>query len=267
MARPIRIADLPSAVDIDPQSYVIIEKPGVGDGTFKGTVGQLQEAITVEAEVTQEDNITTIHIKDINKETTEQIVTPLADVTRDANDLISITITDARGETQASFVVPSAAVTRSEQTITINMRDCSGSITSQQIVVPTARIVDNGDGTSTITLTDENGVTEDTIVNDIHVDSEPTEGSSNLLTSGVIYDALSEKADKVQGGTADNIVTLDSEGNIADSGVSIEDVGIPYIAQTTAPSDTKTFWIDTANSNILKFYNGSEWIPIGSAWA
>ena len=32
-----------------------------------------------------------------------------------------------------------------------------------------------------------------------------------------------------------------------------------FIAQATAPSDTGKLWIDTANGNAVKFYNGSEW--------
>ena len=40
----------------------------------------------------------------------------------------------------------------------------------------------------------------------------------------------------------------------------------PYVKSATPPSDTGTFWIDTANSNILKFYNGSDWVPVPAVW-
>ena len=39
-----------------------------------------------------------------------------------------------------------------------------------------------------------------------------------------------------------------------------------YEASSTAPSNTKLLWIDTANSNILKYYNGSAWTPVVVAW-
>ena len=31
----------------------------------------------------------------------------------------------------------------------------------------------------------------------------------------------------------------------------------PFVYSSSAPSDTKKLWIDTANSNIMKFYNGT----------
>ena len=41
----------------------------------------------------------------------------------------------------------------------------------------------------------------------------------------------------------------------------------PFVCSRTAPSDTKKLWIDTANSNIMKFYNGTDWTPIGSVFS
>lgn len=40
-----------------------------------------------------------------------------------------------------------------------------------------------------------------------------------------------------------------------------------YVASNTSPSNTKLLWIDTANSNILKYYNGSAWTPVVVAWS
>lgn len=35
----------------------------------------------------------------------------------------------------------------------------------------------------------------------------------------------------------------------------------------TPPNDTKCLWIDTSSGNgILKYYNGSSWIPSSSVW-
>lgn len=40
-----------------------------------------------------------------------------------------------------------------------------------------------------------------------------------------------------------------------------------YKASSTAPSNTKLLWIDTGDSNILKYYNGSAWTPVVVAWS
>lgn len=41
----------------------------------------------------------------------------------------------------------------------------------------------------------------------------------------------------------------------------------PFVYSDSAPSDVKKLWIDTANSNVLKFYNGTKWTPIGSVFS
>jgi len=40
-----------------------------------------------------------------------------------------------------------------------------------------------------------------------------------------------------------------------------------FIASPTTPEDTTKLWIDTANSGIMKYYNGSAWIPIRGTFA
>lgn len=99
-----RVADLPTTESIESDSYVIIEKPGVGSGTYKGTVGQLQSAITVEANVTKQDNEVKIHIKDINGTTEETIVYPTATITDNHDGTSTITITDVDGTTTSAVV-------------------------------------------------------------------------------------------------------------------------------------------------------------------
>lgn len=104
MSDYVIIANLPSIHSIDPNSYLIVEKPGFEEGTFKATVGELQEATTVHAAVTQANNVTTISIKDINGTTSEQIVTPTATVRNNGNNTITIEITDTNGTTQQTIV-------------------------------------------------------------------------------------------------------------------------------------------------------------------
>lgn len=38
-----------------------------------------------------------------------------------------------------------------------------------------------------------------------------------------------------------------------------------YVAQATAPANTAVLWIDTANNNVIKFYNGTTWVATSAA--
>lgn len=40
----------------------------------------------------------------------------------------------------------------------------------------------------------------------------------------------------------------------------------PAIVSDVAPENTKALWIDTANSSILKYHNGSNWVAVGAVW-
>lgn len=39
-----------------------------------------------------------------------------------------------------------------------------------------------------------------------------------------------------------------------------------FVASATAPTDLHRLWIDVSSSNLLKYYNGSEWVAISAAW-
>lgn len=39
-----------------------------------------------------------------------------------------------------------------------------------------------------------------------------------------------------------------------------------FIASNEAPSNLHYLWIDKLNGNLLKYYNGKEWVPISAAW-
>lgn len=45
--------------------------------------------------------------------------------------------------------------------------------------------------------------------------------------------------------------------------------GRGYVVQATAPEDQELLWINTAQSNVIYFYNpsSSAWEPVGSAWS
>ena len=55
------------------------------------------------------------------------------------------------------------------------------------------------------------------------IDATPTEDSTNPVQSGGVYDALEDKADKVNGATNGNLAGLDGNGNLTDSGKSPSD--------------------------------------------
>lgn len=104
MSDRVRIADLPSSSVIDKDSYMIVERPGQGEGTYKTTLGEIQEAITVRAKVEQVDKTTTIYVKDITGEYEASIITPTAKVVDNGNNTATITITDTDGTTETSLV-------------------------------------------------------------------------------------------------------------------------------------------------------------------
>ena len=56
-------------------------------------------------------------------------------------------------------------------------------------------------------------------------DNSPTQGSKKFLSSGAVYTALQGKVSTVSGATAGNVPTLTEDGQIQDSGKSIDDLG------------------------------------------
>lgn len=66
-------------------------------------------------------------------------------------------------------------------------------------------------------------------------------------------------------------VGVDSEGRLytkPGTGGSGSGGGLSsaYYVGATAPSDIGILWIDSRNSNTLKFYNGSAWVAVGAVW-
>ena len=66
-------------------------------------------------------------------------------------------------------------------------------------------------------------------------------------------------------------VGIDSEGRLytkPGTGGSGSGGGLSsaYSVGATPPSDTGILWIDSGNSNTLKFYNGSAWVAVGAVW-
>ncbi|WP_413778087.1 hypothetical protein [Caproicibacterium sp. XB1] len=66
-----------------------------------------------------------------------------------------------------------------------------------------------------------------------------------------------------QKGAANGVPTLDSSGKIPKA--QLPTTG-GYVRQSSSPSDSSLLWIDSGHSNILKYYNGSSWVPVPATW-
>ena len=47
---------------------------------------------------------------------------------------------------------------------------------------------------------------------------------------------------------------------------SAEAINFAFVASSKAPTNQKVFWIDTGHNNLLKYYDGSQWVSISAAW-
>ena len=47
---------------------------------------------------------------------------------------------------------------------------------------------------------------------------------------------------------------------------SAEAINFAFVASAKAPTNQKVFWIDTGHNNLLKYYNGTNWVAISAAW-
>ena len=47
---------------------------------------------------------------------------------------------------------------------------------------------------------------------------------------------------------------------------SAEAINFAFVASANAPTNHKVFWIDTGHNNLLKYYNGAQWVSISAAW-
>ena len=47
---------------------------------------------------------------------------------------------------------------------------------------------------------------------------------------------------------------------------SVEAINFAFVASAKAPTNQKVFWIDTGHNNLLKYYDGSQWVSISAAW-
>ena len=64
-------------------------------------------------------------------------------------------------------------------------------------------------------------------------------------------------------GEANGGAPLGADGKVPDTYLNAQG---GLVAQEAAPENVKLGWIDTGNGNILKFYNGTDWIAVNAVW-
>ena len=47
---------------------------------------------------------------------------------------------------------------------------------------------------------------------------------------------------------------------------SVSSTNFAFVKSSSTPTNTNVFWIDTGKNNLLKYYDGTNWVPISAAW-
>ena len=87
-------------------------------------------------------------------------------------------------------------------------------------------------------------------------DNTPIQGSENPVTSGGIYNAMQNKADKVNGGVNNNFAALDSNGNLKDSGKKASDFQDALVSGTNIKTINNESILGTGNITVISDISG-----------
>ena len=81
------------------------------------------------------------------------------------------------------------------------------------------------------------------------------------------------------GGSSDDARINELSTNVENTYLKKTDAANTYLTQTSAaainfafvasakePTNQKVFWIDTGHNNLLKYYDGAQWVSISAAW-
>ncbi|MEG1562290.1 MAG: hypothetical protein RR365_00935 [Bacteroides sp.] len=88
---------------------------------------------------------------------------------------------------------------------------------------------------STIHVSQEEKASWNGKQNALTLDTAPTSGSANPITSGGVYEAIHNFS------------------------------SCPFVVSTSAPANTQLLWIDSS-SGIMKYHNGTAWVIVKAAW-
>ena len=86
------------------------------------------------------------------------------------------------------------------------------------------------------------------------------------LVNGKVPEAQLPDMDSIgrgEKGEANGVAPLGADGKVPDTYLNAQG---GLVAQEAAPENVKLGWIDTGNGNILKFYNGTDWIAVNAVW-
>ena len=90
-------------------------------------------------------------------------------------------------------------------------------------------------------------------------------GNSTIHITSAERTKWNAKLDASQRGAANGVAPLDANRKIPEEYLPQQG---GFVAQTTAPTNTKLLWIDTSGANgIIKYHNGSAWITVSGVWS
>jgi phage-related tail fiber protein len=94
----------------------------------------------------------------------------------------------------------------------------------------------------------------------VKIPSKPDDIGAATAAQGAKADSAVQSS---QVGVANGVATLDSGGKIPKA--QLPATG-GYVRQAAAPTDTSLLWMDSGNGDIVKYYNGTAWVPVPATW-
>lgn len=94
------------------------------------------------------------------------------------------------------------------------------------------------------------------MANIIHIGGSSDDARINELSNNVEATYL-----KKEDASSTYLTQSDAESTYAKANTNLA-----FTISSNAPDNTNVFWVDTENNNLLKYYNGSEWVAISAAW-
>lgn len=81
--------------------------------------------------------------------------------------------------------------------------------------------------------------------------------------NGKVENDITAALESLKKGLPGGVAPLDETGKVPDEYLNAQG---GLVAGDTAPENTLLGWIDTGNGNVLKFYDGEQWVTVGAVW-